>query len=374
MKNIIALILVATLVSCHTKTSEETNVQPENQTSVILTPDQMKNAGVVTSHMEQKDVYSLLKTNGMIDVPPQNKVSISVPLGGYLKETKLLPGLHINKGEVIALMEDPQYIQLQQDYLTAKSRLSYYEAEFNRQKELNVSKASSDKIFQQASSDFASQKILVKSLAEKLRLISINPETLSDNTLSRNIQIYAPITGYVSRVNVNIGKYTKPEEVLFEIVNPEDIHLVLNVFEKDINRLFIGQKVIAYTNNNPEKKYDCEIILIGKDFSSDRSVEVHCHFKDYDKTLIPGMFMNADIEIQNKNAYVLPDEAIVSNENRKYIFVEKQKGEYEMTEVLTGNSSNGYTEIMNANDKLVNRTVVTKGAYSLLMKLKNTGE
>jgi cobalt-zinc-cadmium efflux system membrane fusion protein len=134
-------------------------------------------------------------------------VSISVPLGGYLKSTKLLPGMKVKKGEVIANIEDQQYIQLQQDYLTAKSKLSYIEKEYQRQKELNQSKASSDKVFQETETTYQGQKILVKSLSEKLRLISINPDKLDENNLSRSINLYAPIDGFVSTVNVNIGKY-----------------------------------------------------------------------------------------------------------------------------------------------------------------------
>ncbi|MBI4930535.1 MAG: efflux RND transporter periplasmic adaptor subunit [Bacteroidetes bacterium] len=377
MKNIIIVsILFATLTACNnneqTKNKTEATV---NENMVQLTEVQLKNASIATGKLEQKNISSILKVNGMIDVPPQNMVSISVPLGGYLKSTKLLPGMHISKGETIAVMEDQQYIQLQQDYLTAKAKLIFSEAEFNRQKELNQSKASSDKIFQQAQADYTSQKVLVKSLSEKLQLIGINPETLNENNLSRSITIPSPIDGFVSKVNVNIGKYAKPEDVLFEIVNPADIHLALTIFEKDINKLFIGQKLIAYTNNNPEKKYPCEIILIGKDFGQDRSVEVHCHFEKYDATLIPGMFMNAEIEVQSNNALVLPSEAVVSFENKQYVFIAKNNTEFEMTEIKTGNTENGFTEIVLPTDKtLGNRNFVIKGAYSLLMKMKNTSE
>lgn len=374
MKKFLSLISALVLFSCAPKDQNE-EVASNQGDLIILTPEQMKNAGIVTGKAEQKNISSVLKLNGVIDVPPQNKVSISVPLGGYLKESHLLPGMHVNKGEVIAIMEDAQYIQLQQDYLTAKSRLTFLEAEFNRQKELNQSKAASDKSFQQAASDFTSQKVLVRSLAEKLRLISINPETLNENNLSRNISISSPITGYVSKVNVNIGKYTKPEEVLFEIVNPEDIHLVLHVFEKDVSQLAIGQKVMVYTNNDPGTRYECEIILLGKDFSADRSVEVHCHFKNYDKNLIPGMFMNAEIQVQGSSSFALPDDAVVSSDAKRYVFAELAPQKFMMTEVKAGKSENGFTEFsLMSNEGIADKKFVTKGAYWLLMKARNLGE
>jgi membrane fusion protein, heavy metal efflux system len=377
MKNIIILaILFASLSGCGSKEqSENTTEATTNGNAVELTDAQKKNAGIVTGKLEQKSISSVLRVNGVIDVPPQNLVSISAPLGGYLKSTDLLPGMHINKGQSIAVLEDQQYIQLQQEYLTSKAKLVFTEQEFNRQKSLNESKASSDKVFQQSQADYTSEKVLVKSLYEKLKLIGINPDNLNENNLSRSVNITSPINGFVSKVNMNIGKYAKPEDVLFEIVDPSDIHLALNIFEKDINKLSIGQKLIAYTNNNPEKKYECEIALIGKDFSEDRNVEVHCHFKEYDKNLIPGMFMNAEIEVQSNDAFVLPSDAVVSFENKQYIFIAKGSNQFEMREVKAGITEGDNTEILAEDAKdLSNKNIVMKGAYSLLMKLKNTSD
>ncbi|MES2286218.1 MAG: efflux RND transporter periplasmic adaptor subunit [Bacteroidota bacterium] len=375
-KYIIFLVSSALLMSCgsETKTENTATVAPE-ETTVQLTDAQLKNISLTTGKLEIKSISSILKVNGTIDVPPQNLVSISVPLGGFLKSTKLLPGMHIFKGDVIAIMEDQQYIQLQQDYLTTAVNLKYTEADYNRQKDLNQSKATSDKAFQQAEADYTNQKIILKSLNEKLKLIGINPEKLNENTISRSISITSPIDGYVSKVNVNIGKYVNSTDVLFELVNPQDIHLGLTVFEKDLDKLFIGQKVLAYTNNNPAKKYPCEIILIGKDLSDERNVEVHCHFEKYDKSLIPGMFMNAEVEVEPHNAFVIPNDGLVRFEGKEYVFTQLENKKYEMREVDTKNTENGFTQISFADSTdMRSRTFVTKGAYTLLMKMKNTEE
>ena len=143
------------LISCSNKKAEEkTETTDEKseaiQTSgntVILTPEQENNAGITTGKMELQSISSTLKVSGQVDVPPQNMVAISVPLGGYLQNTGLLPGMSIRKGQVLAVVQDQQYIQMQQDYLTARARLSYLEKEYARQRELNESKATSDKQF-----------------------------------------------------------------------------------------------------------------------------------------------------------------------------------------------------------------------------------
>jgi len=374
MKNIIFLSLILSLAGCAgNKNADEALSAPENTNSVTLTDAQIKNAGIVTGEVTRKEISTILKLNGIVDVPPQNMVSISAPLGGYLKSTTLLPGMHITKGDVIAVMEDQQYIQLQQDYLTAKARIGFLESEYHRQKDLNSSQASSDKVFQQAEADYRSQQVLMAALAEKLRLAGINVDQLNEKNISRSVNIYSPINGYVSKVDVNIGKYMSPTEVLFELVNPADIHLALKVFEKDLDKLFIGQKLVAYTNNDPGKKYPCEILLIGKDLTIERNTDVHCHFETYDKSLIPGTYMNAEIEVKKNDAYTLPEDAVVRFENKNYVFIKKRNNQFQMTEVNTGNTENGFIEILNA-ENFVSGELVIKGAYSILMSLKNKSE
>ena len=377
MKNVIYITaLFLSFASCNKEKETETGTEAKTETAVSqnvvqMTDAQLKNAGIATGKLENKSISSVLKLSGMVDVEPGNKVSISFPMGGYLKSAKLIPGMQVKKGEVIAVMEDQQFIQLQQDYLTAKAKLTFIEGEFNRQQTLNKSKATSDKVLQQAQADFTTQKVLVKSLSEKLKLIGFNPDKLDENTISRAANIYSPINGFVSQINVNTGKYVNPSDILFEIVDPSDVHLVLHVFEKDVNRLERGQKVSAYTNGNPEIKYAAEIYLIGKELSADRFIEVHCHFKQKSNNLIPGMFMNAEIQVQSSNATVLPADAVVSFENKQFVFVAKANNEFEMVEVKTGMTENGLVEIR-IDQNFIANNFVTKGAYSLLMKMKNT--
>lgn len=371
MKNYIAILLVIGFFGCSEKKTEEPSGETKTaETTVTLTTEQLKNAGIVTGTASVRKMAPVLKVNGKIDVPPQNMISVSVPLGGYLKSTHLLPGTKVKKGEVLAVVEDQQYVQLQQDYLSSKINLIYMEKEYLRQKELNANKASSDKLLQQAEAEYQSQKVKVKSLEEKLRLAGINPDHLNENSLSRSVNILSPIDGFVTSVNVNIGKFVNPTDVLFELVNPADIHLNLDVFEKDIDKLFIGQKVIAYTNHS-DKKYECEIILIGPNVAKDRSVVVHCHFINYDKSLVPGMFMNAEIELSSADCVVLPEEAVVDFRDKKYVFEDKGNNTFLMQEVETGYAESGYIEIKNAPS---NKKFVVKGAYALLGALNNRGD
>jgi len=366
-------LLVLPMSACkNNQQPQETAVAPKTEENIVtLSAEQLKQTDVQLAGVEHKKMGNTLKLNGQIDVPPQNLVSVSVALGGYLKSTNMLPGTRVSKGQVLAVMEDAQYIQLQQDYLITKSKLTYANREYERQKELNSAKAGSDKVLQQAETDLRQLSVQSKAFAERLRLIGINPAKLNENTISRTIALTSPINGYVSKVNVNIGKYVMPADVIFELVNPTDIHLSLTVFEKDLNKIKIGQKVMAYTNARPDQQYETEVVLVSHALNDERNAEVHCHFEKYDRTLAPGMYMSAELQLNNEEQQVLPDEAIVAFENKDYVFVAIADHSFKLTPINKGQTNNGITAV-DAN--LNSKKIVVKGAYSLLMKLKNTAD
>jgi membrane fusion protein, heavy metal efflux system len=374
MKPIIIVLSLLMIISCKNQDSKtkadaapvETKVESD---IVTLTAEQVSNAGIVLATPESKEMNAILKVNGSIDVPPQNIISVSVPLGGYLKATSLIPGTKVGRGSVLATMEDQQYIQLQQDYLTSKSRLDYLTVDYNRQKTLNETKAASDKVFQQAKTEYETQKILVKSLAEKLRLLGVSPDKLTEDNISRSIQILSPINGYVSKVNVNIGKYVNSSDVLFELINPQDLHVRLTVFENDASKIEEGQVVLFTTNKNPGKKYEAEVHLITPNIGEDRSTDVHCHMKGAAKELLPGTFVNAEVHLSRAKVIAIPEESVVKWQGKNFVFTELSTNNYRLLPVETGISDNGFVEVKS---DLKGAKIVSKNAYTLLGKLKNS--
>ncbi len=373
MKAIVRALVASTIVAivaCSTP-AEEKVAEAGNQNEVSLTAEQAANIDLQTGQVSRGKISQTLRLQGRIDVPPQNLVSVSVPLGGYLRSTSLLPGMQVRKGQVIAEMEDPQYIQLQQDYLSVKNKLDYADKELARQRELNQTKAGSDKVLQVAEAEHQNLKIELMALTEKLKVININAARLGNGNLSRRISVYSPIDGFVIKVNVNTGKYVTPSEAIMELIDPAGVHLNLTVFERDLQRVKIGQQVAAFTNAEPDIKYAAEVILISPSLNEGGNGEVHCHFRRYDKSLVPGMYMNAELNLKDEEGQFLPEDAVVSWENRDYVFVETGARTYRMVEVSAGALSDNRISVSgNFDDK----KIVVKGAYSLLMKMKNTSE
>ncbi|HEY0899114.1 MAG TPA: efflux RND transporter periplasmic adaptor subunit [Sphingobacteriaceae bacterium] len=377
MKYLIAILLIAVFYSCNSNKPtppEETATASVDESSVKMTPAQVKTAGIQLGNPEMKAVQSTLKLTGVVEVPPQNIVSVSFPMGGFFKHSPLLPGMKVSKGQVIAVMEDQSFIQLQQEYLVARSRLQLLEKEYARQKELNINKTSSDKVVEQALNDYQTQKINVRALGERLSLIGINPNRLTETRISRTVNIYSPINGYVSQVNSHIGKYVNPSDILFELIDPRNIHLALTVFEKELRQIRPGQLINARLTTDPSRVYPARVSLISKDLDANRSGMVHAHFEGSMPELTPGMYMNAEIGISSDSALTLPEEAVVRYGDKEYIFLDQGDNTFQLTPVTSGNREGGMVQIRSEIAGLEDQKVVIRNAYAVLMKMKNAAE
>jgi cobalt-zinc-cadmium efflux system membrane fusion protein len=344
-----------------------------HHTLVILNAEEIRLAGIQTGTTEQRIINSHVQASGTLDVPPNNKVSISAPMQGVVRTTKVLQGTHVSNGEVIAELEHADYIQLQQDYLDYSSQLEYLQAEYKRQEELAGEQINAKKTVQQAKAAFQSMNAKVQGAKGKLQLIGVNINTLEREGIKQSISIKSPIGGYITKVNVNMGSYVAPNDVMFEVVNTEHLHAELTIFEKDIMKIKVGQKVM-FTLGNETRQRTAEVHLVGREIHPDRSVQVHCHLDVEDASMIPGTYLKATIETSNRQVTALPDEAIVGFEGIDYVFVQTAPNTYQMVEIKKGNNDGGFTEVWLPQSVAVNAKIVVKGSYSLLGKLKNSEE
>lgn len=385
MKYIIYSVLLFAFVACRSKTEstaekEETHGAAEGLIAE-LTPAQYGTVGVRTGKIEQKQISSNIRANGKLDVPPQSMITISAPFGAFVKNTELLQGSYVRKGQVVLSLQHPDLIQLQQDYLENKGQQEYLLAEYKRQEELAKENVNAQKVYQQAKANYLSNAARIKGLQEKLRLLNIDMTALDGGNIQNTIQLYSPITGYVTAINTNIGAYVNPADKLIEIVNTEHLHAELTVFEKDIPKLKMEQRV-RFTLANETTQRAAKVHLIGREISNERTVQVHCHLDNEDRELLPGMYLTAWIETGNNMVNALPDEAIIQFEGKPCVFIARGReagaeGNYlfEMLPIDKGNSELGYTEvIMPPGFDMKGADIVVKGAYALFSKLRNTEE
>ena len=358
----------------------EVEVIPEN--IVELREDQIKLADIETGTIDLRSMSGSLKVNGTVSVAPQNLATVCMPMGGFVKSTKLMPGNMVRKGQTLAIIENQDFIDIQQNYLEAKNKLELAKVDYERQKELYKSDISSQKNMQQVTSNYKILKVQVKALEQKLALIGINPSRLNENTISRSVALVSPISGYVKAVNVSIGKSVSGSDVLFEILNSDKLFLELTLFEKDADKVSYGERIRFFINNESEQ-HEAMINQTGKSINNDKTYKVYANVIGHCKNMMPGMYVNAVIQAKSSQVTAVPSEAIVSFEDKDYIFViERNKveagkpfTEYRMVQIQKGVSDEGFTEIV-LPDKFNFKAakVVMKGAYNLLSAKKNAGE
>ncbi len=358
--------------------------EAENENKVELTDSQLAQTEISIGKVEKRKIGHEISVNGMIDVPPQGNISITVPYGGFLKYTAMLPGSKVKKGQMVAAVVNPEFIEFQREFLEALANNDYLEADFERQQTLNNERVTSTKVFQKAKSSYLINKANIQALESKLRLIGINPTTVKNGTISSVVNVYSPVNGVVREVYINTGKYFKPQDVLMDITDASDLHVELKVYEDDIPLIRIGQRIRFRLANAPEMWLEADVFLIGNNVREDRSITIHGHLKEKNEELLPGMFVNANIEVEVYEQFAISEEAIVRFEGKHYVFksLGKRKeggqtmNDFKMIEIMKGNEEEGFVAftIIDESEDVTNMEIVLKDAFTLLAKAKNSEE
>ena len=380
MKNIFKLstllIILLLTISCGDKANEESKAEDQHEDSheeeetnvVTLNMKQMEVMNIELGSIKKVNLQNTLKVNGQLELPPQNMASVSALMGGRVKSVGVIEGDYVKKGQVIARLENPEFIGLQQKYLSLKSNLSFLENDYNRKKSLAADGITSKKALQKAQADYLEGKANLNATKSTLQILSVNLRAIENGNLASSINIVSPIKGYVQKISINIGKYVSPQQEMFDIIDNDFIHLGLNVFEKDIDKAKVGQQVTFSLTTRGDKIYDAKIFAIGKAFEMDtRSVKLHAKIIGNHQGLLPGMFVEARIAVDSKEVQALPNEAFVSENGLDYIFIQKEKHgdkvEFEKIQVNKGVSDLGYSEVVFNKEMAKIPLIVLKGAF-----------
>ena len=368
--------------SCGSKSSEKVSEEVLPDDIVEMRTDQIKVAMLESGSIEMREIYSTLKVSGLVTVPPQNAATVCAPLGGFVKSIYLVPGSFVNKGQSLAVIENQEFVDLQESYLEAKNKFEFAEADYARHTELYKNDVYSQQNLQQVTTDYKILKAQVNALEQKLALIGIDYNTLNEDNISRLLPVVSPISGNIKSVNVNSGKYVTSSDVMFEIVNCDKLLLELTLFEKDVEKVAAGQK-IKFLINNEQEEHEAVIYQTGKLINADRTYRIYAIVLSRCKNLLPGMYVNAFIETSVNKVTAVPKDAIVSFDDKDYIFIfsrdKTENGyqftEYRMVEVQAGENDKGYTHVILPDGfDIDSAKVVTRGAYNLLSAKKNAGE
>ena len=400
----ISFISMGTVLSCGNKGNTETAAvaeeghEDENTNMATLTDEQMKSIGIELGTIEQKQLTASLKTNGILKVPNQNKASVNSIYSGVIKSLLVQPGNNISRGQTIATIANPDFIRVQDEYLSINSKIVLAEQEYNRQKELNAGNAGALKNLQSAEAELRTLNSRKSSLEQQIQLMGINPASISNGKLVSVLSIRSPISGVVSNVMIKMGGYVDVSTVVAEIVDNSQLHLDLFVYEKDLPKLKNNQTIHFTVTNNPGKEYDAQIYSLGSSFEGEsKAVSVHARVQGNKTGLIDGMNVTAIISLEKATLPAVPSDAIVNFQGQDYIFIVTDKQEekedsvkhdakktdahaeesgvnFERIPVAKGKTDVGYTEITLLREIPKGAKIVTKGAFFVSAKMTNFEE
>ena len=368
------------LSSCSSNSENDASVdvvsKEENAMETFeITEQQFTSSVMKMGKLEVKPFHDLVKANGMFDVPPENRASVSSYFGGTVKSIQLLPGEKVEKGQILFVLENPDFVQLQQEYLEAKSQLHYLQSDYERQKNLVKDSVTSRKNFLKVESDFLSTQVKVESIGKKLMLMNISPSNLTFETIRSSISIPSPINGYITKININLGEFLNPAETAISLVNTDHLHLEINIFEKDLSNVKVGQHILFNIQNGSKIDYEAAVHLVNKTIDPEnRTIGIHGHLIDesLNDLFTPGMYLEARIEVSSDSVLALPEDAIVDMENNYYVLVlDQQTNEnysFVKKEVQIGAKSNGFVEILNAESFKNSDQFLTSGAFDLILE------
>ena len=386
MRTLLITILIAITLLCSCKQATETSPAAENKTEVAsalpavveLTKLQVAKTGIQFGDFEKKNLRDVVRVNGYLHVPPQNKAQVSTYMGAVVKTILVKEGEFVRAGQPLIEFAHPDFLKLQEDYLVAKSNIIFSQKEYERQKELSKDNIASQKSFQEAEAKYTAEKARLASLDDQLQMLNVPVNELTVKGLRKTFTLCSPIEGYVGKILVNTGSFAEPRMELLCVIDNSHLHADLMIYEKDLSRVKAGQMVNITFTNMPDLVMEAKIFSIGKEFENEsRTVSAHAELLGSSRQdLVPGMYVNGLIETGSADAVVIPEMAVIRDKGKDYIFIKDpamQKHEAEVAftpiEVKKGVTNGGYTEVTALGKLPEKYQVVVKGAYYVLSQM-----
>jgi cobalt-zinc-cadmium efflux system membrane fusion protein len=351
--SILLVFSISVFISCkeshQTNDSEEHEIHPHEEGVVHLSELQFESLGMKLDTLPMRQMKGYIQSNGQLILPPQSEASITAVVGANIKSIKVIEGDKVSKGQVVAYVRHPDIISLQTVFVKKQSDLEYAEQEYQRRKKLFEENVSSGKEFQKVKSEYLGLKADVSGMEKQLELLGLPASKIKEGEIFTNVPLRSPIPGYIRKVNVRLGQYVEPNQKLIEVVNNDHIHGHFLVYEKDIMKVRKGQKVMFTVESIPDREFEAEVFSVGKVFESGpKAIELHAEINNEDGRLISGMYVRGRIIVNEELSMALPEEAVVREGNRSYIFKahkEADEWEFKALEVREGVRSDAWTEI-----------------------------
>jgi cobalt-zinc-cadmium efflux system membrane fusion protein len=371
---LIPVVLMASCTSRENAPEEEITITDSTETSALTMSNALlEYADIEYGSLQNQRLSNDVNARGELVLPVNARADVVSMYPGIINKVLVNRGDPIKKGQILATINSAEFIEAQQKYQMVKNQIVMLKQEYERQKELNKSKISSDKYFQKAQADYNIAQAELKGLILQLELTGISEKDLEFNTIVSELKITSPLNGFIENINVNPGNYVNPDECLFQVFNRDHLLIELNVFEKDILKVSLGQRVTFSLANMNREVHEAKIISIGNTVQQEaRVVKVLAEFRNEGGRLLPGMFVSAEIHTGENTVTALPEEAVLRMDDDYFIIfytckaMQNEKGtSFKSVEVKLGNIEDGFVQVTTVDEIPEDALIVIKGGYYL---------
>ncbi len=353
----------------------------EEYQRIPLTQQQINAVDIRMGVAERRELDAMLSVNGALVLRPQSMADVTSLMGGVVKNMFVKDGQQVSRGQVVAMVENTEVVSLQRDYYSAYKESEMAKIELDRQRQLAQSGAGVKKNMQQAQKDYQTALANMTGIGRQLAQMGISTKAVARGKFTTVFPLRAPISGTVSQITASLGSYADMQTPLMKIRDNNAVECDLNVFEKDINKVKNGDKVLLSLTNQPGMTLTGTVYGMNRYFNDGtKAVSVHVKLNNTrGARLFDGMYVSGQIATGRQEYNTLPTKAIVSSDGKNYIFALNkipQKGKYEFSrhEVTTGVSQNGYTEVLLCEHIQKNQKIVTDNVFYLASMTSEHGE
>ncbi|MEZ4687807.1 MAG: efflux RND transporter periplasmic adaptor subunit [Bacteroidia bacterium] len=377
-KTLFLLFSVLLLVACGKEEKQQPAVisvanEAVDDDLVWLTKGQFDAANMEIASMQQATFSSTIQATGSLVAAPGQQLSVHALFGGYIKQFDLIPGQFVRKGQLLFSLENPEYLQTQQEFLETQSQLEFLYDDFTRQQKLAADSVASRKKLLRAEADYKSAQVRHAALKKKLTLMHIDSDSLGPDNMRSFISVFAPESGIVEAVHIRRGMFLTASEPALDMTATGDLLVELVVFEKDLASLKEGQRVTFTTQQQAGKTFFAELFLIHRTVDENsRSAQAYGRILPGQavRTFGPGMYLEASIQTDSVRVNALPEEALVSVDDHFEVLVQKQGEEgnlvFEKQTIIPGLRGDDLVEVRNAEDFESGARFLVKGAFGLI--------
>ena len=293
MKEFSLMIIVLLTISCSNgkKNNDAPIIEYNPNVEATLT-----DAPTIDQNTDIEATLAVVLFNGIFVLSPAHHATVTLSIDGIVKHTSLLPGKRVQKGELLATLENLEFINLQQNYLEARAQCEFLEAEYRRQEILSQQEVASQRRYQESKAEYFSMKSRKDAAAAQLTMLGLSPQLVVENGITPLLEVRAPISGYISNLQMNTGKFLNAGEPLCEIIDKSAPMIRLTVFEKDLSLIKTGDEIQFTVNGMGNERFTGEIISIGQRVDEmNRSLDVYAKLLNNNPMFRPGMYVSAQL-------------------------------------------------------------------------------